>query len=156
MLAVFLTLTFTWLGGLAFGTVGFNFSGYQNSVTETPRHFAVSATPTVVINNDIGSIHVQSGGAGSAVTIQATKYAGPGSNVNDVQVSYTHNSAANTVTVNVDRTTNVTFFSSLRVDFEVTVPNNAALELKTSTGGLDVSGVSGRMSVRSPSIPDEY
>jgi len=134
---------------MAFGTIGFNFSGYPNSLTETPRHFAVSATPTVVINNDIGSIHVQSGGAGSAVTIQATKYAGPGSNVNDVQVSYTHNSAANTVTVNVDRTTNVTFFSSLRVDFEVTVPNNAALELKTSTGGLDVSGVSGRMSVRS-------
>ncbi|MGZ3625184.1 MAG: DUF4097 family beta strand repeat-containing protein [Ktedonobacteraceae bacterium] len=149
VLAVFLTLTFTWLGGLAFGNVGFNFSGYTNSVAEAPRHFAVSATPTVVINNDIGSIHVQSGGTGSDVAIQATKYAGFGGNVNDVQVNYTQNSAANIVTVNVDRTTNATFFSSLKVDFEVTVPNNAALEIKTTTGGLDVSGVSGQMSLQS-------
>ena len=149
LLAVFLVLTFTWLGGLAFGNVGFNFSGYTNSVTDAPRHFAVSATPTVVINNDIGSIHVQSGGTGSDVTIQATKHAGFGGNVNDVQVSYSQNSAANTITVNVDRTSNTNFFNSPSVDFQVTVPNNAALELKTNTGGLDVNGVSGRMSVRS-------
>ena len=73
--------------GLAFGNVGFNFSGYTNSITETPRHFAINATPTVVINNDIGSIHVRSGGAESDVTILATKYAGFGGNVNDVQVT---------------------------------------------------------------------
>jgi hypothetical protein len=149
VLAVFLVLTFTWLVGLFFGTTTFNLTGFANSVTETPRHFAVSATPTVVINNDIGSIHVQSGGTGSDVTIQATKHAGLGSNVNDVQVSYSQNSSANNITVNVDRTSNATFFNSPSVDFQVTVPNNAALELKTNTGGLDVSGVSGRMSLRS-------
>jgi len=149
LLAVFLVLVFTLLMGLFFGTVGFNFTGYTNSVTETPRHFAVSTTPTVVINNDIGSIHVRSGGAESDVTIQATKHAGLGSNVNDVQVSYSQNSSANTITVNVARTSNTTFFNSPSVDFQVTVPNNASLELKTNTGGLDVSGVSGRMSVRS-------
>jgi hypothetical protein len=149
VLAVFLVLTFTWLVGLFFGTVSFNLTGYTNSVTETPRHFAVSATPTVVINNDIGSINVQTGGAGNNVTIQATKHAGLGNNVNDVQVSYTQNSEANTITVNVDRTTNANFFNSPSVDFDVTVPNNAALELKTTTGGLDVSGVSGRMSLQS-------
>jgi len=149
VLTVFLVFTFTWLGGLAIGNVGFNFSGYTNGVTETPRHFAVSATPTVVINNDIGSIHVRSGGAESIVTIQATKYAGFGGNVNNVQVNYTQESAANTVIVNVNRTANATFFSSLKVDFEVTVPNNSALEIKTTTGGLDVSGVSGQMSLQS-------
>lgn len=149
VLAVFLVFTFTWLGGLAFGTVGFNFSGYTNSVAETPRHFAVSATPTVVINNDIGSIHVQSAGPSSNVIIQATKYAGFGGNVNDVQVNYPQNSASNTITANVSRTTNSTFFSSLKVDFEVTVPSNATLELKTSTGSLNVSGVSGQMSLQS-------
>ncbi len=146
---MFLVLVFTWLVGLFFSTVGFNFTGYTNSVTETPRHFAVSATPTVVINNDIGSIHVRSGGAGSDVTIQATKHAGFGSNVNNVQVSSSQDSAANTITVTVDRTSNTTFFNSPSVDFQVTVPNNASLELKTNTGGLDVNGVSGRMSVRS-------
>jgi DUF4097 and DUF4098 domain-containing protein YvlB len=102
-----------------------------------------------VINNDIGSIHVRSGGAESDVTVQATKHAGLGSSVNDVQVSYSQNSSAKTITVNVDRTSNGTFFNSPSVDFQVTVPNNASLELKTNTGGLDVNGVSGRMSVRS-------
>ena len=149
ILAVFLVLVFTWIAGVAFTIGGFNFSPYTNSVTETPRHFAVSATPNVVINNDIGSIHVRSGGEGSDVTIEATKHAGFGGNVKDVQVSYAQNSTANTVTVNVDRTSNSTFFNSPSVDFQVTVPSNASLELKTNTGGLDVSGVSGRMSVRS-------
>ena len=149
VLAVVLVLVFTWIVGLTFAGIGFNFMGYTNSVTETPRHFTVSATPTVVINNDIGSINVQSGGTGSDVTIQATKHAGAGNNVNDVQVSYDQNSAANTITVNVERTTGFNFFNSPSVDFVVTVPSSAALELKTNTGGLDVSGVSGRMSLRS-------
>ena len=149
ILGVFLILVFTWIMGMTFTVGGFNFSLYTNSVTETPRHFAVSGTPTVVINNDIGNIHVQSGGSGSDVTIQATKHAGFSSNVNNVQVNYAQNSAANTITVNVDRTSNTTFFNSPSVDFQVTVPNNASLELKTNTGGLDVNGVSGRMSVGS-------
>jgi DUF4097 and DUF4098 domain-containing protein YvlB len=134
---------------MTFTVGGFNFSPYTNSVTETPRHFAVGATPMVVINNDIGSIHVQSGGAGSDVTIQATKHAGFSGNINDVQVHYSQNTTTNTITVNVDRTTNATFFNSPSVDFQVTVPKSASLELKTNTGGLDVTGVSGRMSVRS-------
>ena len=149
VLAVFLVLVFTWIVGLTFAAIGFNFTGYTNSVTETPRHFTVSATPTVVINNDIGSIHVRSGGAESDVTIQATKHAGPGNSVNNVQVSYDQNSAANTITVNVDRSTNFNFFNSPSVDFEVTVPSHSGLELKSNTGSIDVSGVSGQMSLRS-------
>ncbi|HXZ06032.1 MAG TPA: hypothetical protein VEH81_14455, partial [Ktedonobacteraceae bacterium] len=149
ILGVFLILVFTWLAGMTFTIRGINFSPYTSSVTETPRHFAVSANPTVAINNDIGSIHVRSGGAGSDVTIQATKNAGFGGNVNDVQVNYSQNSMANTITVNVDRTSNTASFNSSSVDFQVTVPSNATLELKTNTGGLDVTGVSGRMMVQS-------
>ncbi len=133
---------------MTFTIGGFNFSPYTNSVTDSPRHFAVSATPTVVINNDIGSIHVQSGTA-SDVTIQATRHAGFGGNVNDVQVGYAQSSATNTITVNVNRTSNTAFFNSPSADFQVTVPTNATLELKTNTGSLDVTGVSGRMMMQS-------
>ena len=149
LLAVFLVLVFTWIIGMTFTIGGLNLSPYTNSVTEAPSHFAVSATPTVVINNDVGSIHVQSGSTASDVTIQATKHAGFGGNVNDVQVSYAQNSSTNTITVNVNRRSNTTFFNSSSVDFQVTVPGNASLELKTSTGSLEVTGVSGRMIVRS-------
>jgi hypothetical protein len=148
VLAVFLVLVFTWIIGLTFAATGINFTGYTNSATES-RSFAVNSTPTIVINNDIGNIHAQSGGTVSNVTIQATKHAGFGSNVNDAQVSYDQNSAANTITVNVNRTTGSNFFNSARVDFVVTVPGNTELSLKTNTGSVDVSGVSGQMSLRS-------
>ena len=148
ILTVVLVLVFTGVLSM-FAAIGFNFTGYTSSVTETPRHFAVTANPTLVINNDIGSIRVQAGGAGSDVTVQAFKNAGFGGNVNDVQVSYNQNVEANNITVNVDRTTNVNFFNSPSVNFVVTVPNNTGLELKTTTGGINVSGVSGRMSLTS-------
>jgi hypothetical protein len=125
---------------MLFAAIGFNFTGYTSSVTETPRHFTVTANPTVVINNDIGSIRVQAGGAGSDVTVQAFKNAGFGGNVNDVQVSYNQNIEANNITVNLDRTTNVNFFNSPSVNFVVTVPNNTGLELKTNTGSITFIG----------------
>src|SRR5271157_4602748 len=148
VLTVVLVLVFTGFVGTLFAAFGYNFAGYTSTLTET-RHFTVATAPTVVINNDIGNIRVQAGGTDSDVTIQPFKYAGFGGNVNDVQVSYNQNSDANTITVNVNRSTNFNFFNSPKVDFQVTVPGAAALELKTNTGSIDVSGVSGQMSLTS-------
>jgi Putative adhesin len=148
VLTVVLVLAFTGFVGMLFAAFGYNFAGYTSTLTET-RHFTVTTAPTVVINNDIGNIRVQAGSTGSDVTIQAFKYAGFGGNMNDVQVNYNQSSNANTITVNVNRSTNFNFFNSPKVDFEVTVPGTAALELKTNTGSIDVSGVSGRMSLTS-------
>lgn len=145
---MFLIVAFTGFVGILFAEIGNNFAGFTSSTTDT-RNFTVSANPTVVINNDIGSIHVVAGGTSSAVTVLATRHAGFGGNVNDVQVSYNQSSADNTITINVNRSTNSSFFNSSSVDFQVTVPSNTGLELNTNTGGLDVSGVSGRMSLMS-------
>lgn len=147
ILAVVLILAFTGVLSM-FAAIGYNFAGYTSSSPET-RYFTVTANPTVVINNDIGSIQVRAGGTGSNITVLATKHAAFGGNVNDVQVSYNQAIEANTITINVDRTTNANFFNSPSVDFDVTVPSNAALELKTNTGGINVFGVAGRMSLTS-------
>jgi DUF4097 and DUF4098 domain-containing protein YvlB len=146
LLLVFLVLAVSGIAAIFFAAVGYNFTGYTTSSPET-RNFTVSTTPTpsVVINNDIGSIHVRAGGTGSDVTVLATRHAGLGGNVSNVQVRYTQDSATNTITVNVERSTNVNFFNSPSVDFEVTVPSNAALQIQTNTGSIDVSGVSGQM-----------
>ncbi len=146
LLIVFLVLAVSGLATLFFAAVGYNIIGYTTSSPET-RNFTVSTTPTttVVITNDIGSIHVKAGGTGSEVVIQATKYTGLGSDVNDVQVRYNQDSVTNTITVNVDRLTSFNFFTSPKVDFVVTVPSNAALQLHADTGSIDVSGVSGQM-----------
>jgi len=52
-------------------------------------------------------------------------------------------------TVDVVRLTTVNLFTSPSVDIDATVPSAANLHLKTNTGGIDVTGISGQMSLRS-------
>lgn len=127
-----------------FAALGYNFAGYTNSVTET-HHFTVTANPTLVLNNDTGTIHIHAASSGSQITILATRHNGAGTNPNDIKVNYAQNMEMNTVSVSVDRVNNFTFFGSLNVDFDVAVPASSALQVKTNTGGIDVSGVSGQM-----------
>ncbi len=129
--------------------IGYYVPGFTNTVTEAPHSFTVGAHPAIVINNDIGTIHVRAGGTGSDVTIQVTKHTALGTDVNDTDVRYTQNSTNNTITVDVVRLTTVNLFTSLSVAIEATVPSAANLQLKTNTGGIDVTGISGQMSLRS-------
>lgn len=146
LVLTFILLFMLLIGGTVFALfiAGYNFTGYAQSITET-QHFLVYSDPTFVLNNDTGSIHVRAGSTQSEVTIQATKHSGPWGNLNDLKVSYTQNSEANTVTVNVDRLSSFNFFTSASVEFDVTVPTIASLQLKTNTGSVDVSGVNGQM-----------
>ena len=105
----------------------------------------MSANPTLVLNNDTGSIHVRAVGSVNQVTIQATKHTNFGGNLNDVKVSYTQNTEGNTINVNVDRLNGFNLFTSTSVDFDITVPSAAALQLKTNNGSIDVTGVDGQM-----------
>ncbi len=148
---VVLTLVLVFLlvgGGVAVLYGVFGFTGYSTSVTET-QTFTTSTYPLLVLNNDTGSIHVRAAPNGNVISIQATKHGSPWANLNDLQVSYAQNATTNTVTVNVDRATVNSFFTALSVDFDVTVPSAAALQLKTNTGSIDVSGVSGQMTLSS-------
>lgn len=130
-------------GGAFFlaSSLGYNFGSTSN----TTQHFAVGPNPTIVLTNDIGSIHVRAGNSSRDVTIQATKHSRWGGNTSDVNVTYAQNTTGNTVSVNVERPGNVASFGSSSVDFDLTVPGTAALQLKTSTGSIDVTGVSGQL-----------
>jgi hypothetical protein len=148
---VVLTLVLLFLlisGGVAVLFGVFGFTGYANSATET-QTFTMSTYPTLVLTNDTGSIHVRAARSGNVISIQATKHGSSWSNLNDLQVSYAHTPTTNYVTVNVERVNTASFFNALRVDFDVTVPPAAALQLKTNTGSIDVSGVSGQLTLSS-------
>ena len=136
LLIVFVT------GGAFFlaSSLGYNFG----STSTTTQHYTVSANPTIVLNNDTGSIHVRAGASNSDVTIQATRHTSWWGNGNDVNVTYNQDREGNTVTVNVERPGNGSPFGS-SVDFDLTVPSAAVLQLKTNTGSIDVSGVSGQL-----------
>lgn len=133
---------------LLFSMIGSVVSGVGNNISET-QHFMVNSNPTLVLNNDTGSIHVSGVSEGNAVTIQTTKQSGPWNNPNDLKVSYTQDREANTVIVTVTRSNNATFFSMQNVNFAITVPSVATLQLKTNTGNIDVNGVSGQLNLAS-------
>ena len=144
IVVTFVLLLMLLAGGL-FALLSIGLYTNASTVTETPRHFIVSANPTLVINNDTGSMHVRAGSSAKDVTIQATRHSGLWGNVNNITVSYTQDREGNTITVNVDRTRGSNFFASTSVDFDVTVPSASTLQLKTNTGSIDVTGVSGQM-----------
>jgi len=118
---------------------------FRNSVTEPTRTFQVSGSPAaLILNSDAGSVTVNSGNTGSII-VQATKYASFGGNVNNVQVNYSQN--VNTLNVTVQRSGSFNFFNSTSVDFIITVPTTTDLQITTNAGSINVSGVTGKMSL---------
>jgi DUF4097 and DUF4098 domain-containing protein YvlB len=110
----------------------------SSSPVESPHFFKVSSTtPTVVITGDNGTIHVQtSSDANDAhtVTIQDTGSPGFSGNPNDTQVNYNQSTDGNTINASVQDN------GQGSVDFTVTVPQGADLQLSTSSGDISFNG----------------
>jgi Toastrack DUF4097 len=113
--------------GGRFGGPGFN---VPQPIIEGSRVFSVSGTPTVVINDDNGTVIVQSSGNTGSVTIQDTI-----GGLNNSQVNYNPSQDGNTINVGVSNS------GQNSVDLTVTVPQDANLQLKTSSGDITIDGV---------------
>jgi putative adhesin len=148
-LIALIIILFLCAGLTALGTIlGFGFGvggAFRNSVTEPIRTFSVSASPALILSSDAGSITINRGDTQS-IGIQATKFAGFGGNINDVQVNYTQ--SGSTVNVTVSRSGQFNFFNSTSVDFTITVPPTTDLQITTNAGSIHVSGISGKMSLK--------
>ncbi len=134
LFVVVIILGFLLVGGISAGV------GFQNTVVET-HTYAVSAHPTLVINDNNGSITIHRGAADSQLTIQANKHIGIG-NAPSVEYNQSGNTMAATAQGGSDFG-----LSGGNVDFDVTVPSNTDLQLHTNAGSIDVNGVSGTMSL---------
>lgn len=115
------------------------------STASTTRHYTMSAFPTVALSDDTGSIHVRAGTSANDVTVTATRHVGWWGAADDASVTYTQDITSNTLTVRVGRTGSILPFAASGVDFTLIVPGTAVLQLKTNTGSIDVSGVSGSL-----------
>ena len=132
-------------GGVVLG-IRLGYAGLSRSnVTDPVVSHEVAANPTLMLNNDAGSVTINSGSAGK-IDIQTTRFASFGGSVNDVHIKITPNTTTNTLTVTVNRS-GPDFFNTTGVDFAITVPTNANLDITTSAGSLNISGVSGTMSL---------
>ena len=115
-------------------------SSENNSNGNSETHdFTVSGNtpPTLIVNNDVGSVQVQPASSSNNVHVKITK---SGGNPSDIQVNYTQ--GGNTVTVTIKR---INQSSTTKADAEITVPNKSDLQLQDGTGNITVTGVQGKM-----------
>ncbi len=116
----------------------------RHSVSSTETHtFSVGAQPKIIIKDDVGAIRVHPGGEDYQVVVQATKrrrilMGG------EIDIHYDQNTAKNAITVKASN--GWSFIGSKWVDFDITVPRNADLELKNDAGSITVNGIAGQIS----------
>ena len=129
------------IGGLAALFAAFIRSRHSVSSVET-HTFRVGAQPKIIIKDDAGAIRVYAGGEEHQVVVQATKrkrlIGG------EIDMHYDQNTSKNSITVKANN--GWPFIGGKWVDFDITVPRNADLELKTDAGTITVNGISGQMS----------
>jgi hypothetical protein len=121
-------------GGPDFGRTD---QSHSSSVVDPAQNFTVNGPPTIVINGDGGTITVQTGANSNSVSVQDTKNGGffgnPG-DPNNIQV--TSSKDGNTITTNVQDN------GQGSADINVTVPQDASLQLNNNSGGdITIDGV---------------
>lgn len=110
----------------------------NNGSSET-HDFTLSGNtpPTLIVNNDVGSVQVQPASSTNNAHVKVTKSGGdPG----DIQVNYSQD--GNTITVTIKR---IKESSTTKADADITVPNKSDLQLQDGTGNITVTGIQGKM-----------
>ena len=121
-------------GTSALGSIGQRSVTEENSFTNLPA----GTTPTIIINESAGNIHVQQGGSLNIEDVKNSSFFG---DPNSIKVNF--DQTGNTITVKVDP--GASLFSSRSVDFNITIPQDANLQLQTTSGDISVNDTSGAM-----------
>lgn len=130
-------------GGLFFALFRVISKSRPSTSSVETHTFSVGAQPKIIIRDDVGAIRVHPGGEDYQVVVQATKrqrilMGG------EIDIHYDQNNAKNAITVKASN--GWSFIGSKWVDFDITVPRNADLELKNDAGSITVDGIAGQIS----------
>jgi hypothetical protein len=126
--------------GPSFGSKPFG----NNPPIEKSYEYKVSGQPTLVINDADGNVTVTVGQS-NTVTIQPSSGNNFFGNPNNVPVTSNQSPDGNTITVNVQDS------GQGSADLNVVVPQNANLQVTTTSGDLNVTGVDGPMTLQTSS-----
>ena len=133
--------------GLAIAGAILGFAGlFRQSVTDPVKTYQVAAHPRLILTDNAGSVTIKSGSQQS-IALQTIRYASFLGNLNEVQVQESLDSASNTLTVTVNQAGAQNFLNETGVDFAITMPSSATLQITTHAGNIDVSGVSRTMAL---------
>lgn len=104
--------------------------------------FTISSAPTLVLNNGNGDVHVHAGNVNNIV-VSARSHGFGMMQGNDGQMVRTEQQG-NTITISPAERSDV---FGRQVDLDITVPAATNLELRTTSGDINVEGVQGQMSL---------
>jgi|SRR5215467_1536370 len=121
---------------------GRDFDSHHTVQALKSASYLVNVDPTIVINDPFGNINVQAGSSANEVSIDPNHEGNSFGNA--PQVNYQQN--GNTINVTVEEN-GPGSFGSEGVNLDVTVPSSANLQINTGSGDIQVSGVSGQMSL---------
>lgn len=122
------------------------------TVRET-HTFSLSAgmRPSLSVTNDEGFIHVRPG-TDQTMTIIVTKIGdGYGASPDDFNVTATQRGNAITIRVANDHIHFFDFSGVSRANLDITLPANCDLQLQTDSGDVVVTGIAGKLTVKSDS-----
>src|ERR1700730_6550059 len=135
----------------------FGFDNQAPSISDQiSQSYNVGDHPTVTIADPLGNINVQVDPNAHEVTIQANRQINgsqrdlDSNNLDDLQVNTVPSNSGDTLTVNVVDNTQPDL-SSRSVDFVVTVPSSADLNLTTTSNDITVDGKTKHMTLATDS-----
>jgi len=118
----------------------------QQQIVGKPIIYTVSGQSTIVINDTNGNVQVNVGSSTTDVVIQAIRESNFFGNPNDIPANISQDpNNANIITASVQDG------QQGSVDFNVTVPQGANLQLQTDSGNINVNGVNGQMTLNTKS-----
>jgi DUF4097 and DUF4098 domain-containing protein YvlB len=108
--------------------------------------FLMDEHPHVVVNNEMGTIHVKTSKDVHAVTFQTKRHSKRFAKVaNESWISYEHAKDENEIRADVERVYSSESNLPKSIDFMITVPGDVNMELHTNVGDIRVSGISGEL-----------
>jgi hypothetical protein len=121
-----------------------------STVRVETRHFSVTGHPNIVVNNEVGTIHIKATSDANGVTFQTKRHTRRlGKGTNESWVCYEQLNEGNEVRAEVERVYSPGINVPQSIDFNITVPRKADLELSTSLGDIRITGISGQLSLQS-------
>jgi len=125
---------------------------YQVNSTERveTRHFSVSEHPHIVVNNEVGTIHIKANKTTNSVTFQTKRHSKRfGKTTNESWISYEQSKEGNEIRADAERVYAPGTNLPQSIDFIITVPYNTDLEINTNVGDIWVTGICGQLSLLS-------
>jgi hypothetical protein len=148
LIGVVTALVIALVAGLALGGVG----TMRSNVTS--RVLQVQGTPTVVVNNAAGNVHITTGNA-STVTVQITKHVRPVDSAtaqrafDSIGVNIAQQGNTATITSDFGASELGNLLQGRSVDYAITLPTSSAVQADVSAGNIDVANTIGMLTLTS-------